>query len=112
MRKQYWLLPIVGFVILGLSGTDGIHAQARRGITPEDYFSFQFVGDPHFSPDGKVVAYELTTVDSKKNRRESSIWLVPTDGSTPPRRLSAEGFTSHAPRWSPGGKTLAILSSR
>jgi len=85
---------------------------AKRGITPQDYFSFQFAGDPRLSPDGKAVAYVRTTIDQKKNRRESSIWLVPADGSAPPRRLSAEGFTANAPRWSPSGKTLAFLSTR
>jgi len=54
----------------------------------------------------------LTTIDQKKNRREPSIWLVPADGSAWPRRISADGFNSTAPRWSPDGKTLAFLSTR
>ena len=29
-----------------------------------------------------------------------------------PRRLSAEGFNSNSPRWSPDGKTLAVISTR
>jgi len=86
--------------------------QAKRGITPEDYLSFQFAGDPHLSPDGKVVAYVVTTIDPKKNRRESAVWLVEVDGSAEPRRISAEGFSSNSPRWSPDGRTLAMLSAR
>src|SRR6516162_2680200 len=87
-------------------------AQSKRGVTPEDYFSFKFISDPHLSPDGKLVAYVLTTIDQKKNRRESSICLVAADVSAAPRRLSAENFSSNAPRWSPDGKTLAFLSAR
>jgi dipeptidyl aminopeptidase/acylaminoacyl peptidase len=87
-------------------------AQLSRAVTAEDYFQFKFVGDPHISPDGKSVAYVLTVIDQKKNRRESSVWLVPIDASSAPRRLSAEGFSSNAPRWSPDGKTLAIISTR
>src|SRR6202521_417107 len=112
MRKLQHLLVAATFLLLGLVGPGAMRAQTKRGITPEDYFSFQFIGDPHLSPDGKAVAYVLTTIDQKKNRRESSIWLLSVDGSAPPRRLSAEGFSSSSPRWSPDGKTLAILSAR
>src|SRR5208282_3218879 len=34
------------------------------------------------------------------------------DGSGESRRLTADGFNSNAPRWSPDGRTLAFLSSR
>jgi dipeptidyl aminopeptidase/acylaminoacyl peptidase len=110
MTRQDWLL--IAFCMIAFGAFGMVHAQSHRGITPEDYFSFQFISDPHFSPDGSSIAYELTTVDGKKNRRDSSIWLVSADGSSQPRRLSAEGSSSHAPRWSPDGKTLAIVSAR
>ena len=112
MKKLQHLWVIASFLLLGLAGSCPILGQTRRGITPEDYFSFQFISDPHLSPDGKAVAYVLTVIDQKKNRRESSVWSALIDGSGPPRRLSAEGFSSSAPRWSPDGKTLAILSTR
>ena len=112
MKKLRALLAVIGFLCIGSFGSHGTRAQMKRGITPEDYLSFKFVGDPHISPDGKVIAYVLTAIDQKKNRRESSIWVVPADGSAAPRRLSAEGFSSNTPRWSPDGRTLAILSAR
>jgi dipeptidyl aminopeptidase/acylaminoacyl peptidase len=112
MKKLRALLAVIGFLCLGNFESYGTRAQTKRGITPEDYLSFKFVGDPHISPDGKVIAYVLTAIDQKKNRRESSIWVVPADGSAAPRRLSAEGFSSSSPRWSPDGRTLAILSAR
>src|SRR5690242_10457611 len=89
-----------------------MQAGTKRGITPEDYFAFQSISDPHLSPDGTNVVYVLTTVDEKKNRRDSSIWIVAVDGSAAPRRLTAEGFNSNYPRWSTDGKTLAFLSTR
>jgi dipeptidyl aminopeptidase/acylaminoacyl peptidase len=111
MRRHPKLFFAASLLIVMLAST-AVRAQARRGVTPEDYFSFQFIGDPHLSPDAQAVAYVLTTIDQKKNRRESSVWLVATDGAAPPRRLSAEGFNSNSPRWSPDGKTLAIISTR
>ena len=109
MRKLYRVLSVVSILLLTVAGLRG---GEKRGITPEDYFSFQFAGDPRVSPDGKTAAYVVTTIDQKKNKRESAIWLVAVDGSGAPRRLSAEGFTANAPRWSPDGKTLAFLSTR
>jgi dipeptidyl aminopeptidase/acylaminoacyl peptidase len=95
-------------LILVLSTT----ALANRGITPEDYFAFQFINDARISPDGRQVAYVLTAIDQKKNRRNSSIWLLAMDGLSAPRRLTAEGFNSNSPRWSPDGSRLAFLSAR
>jgi dipeptidyl aminopeptidase/acylaminoacyl peptidase len=112
MRRLPKLFLAATSLLLVVLASTASRAQTRRGITPEDYFSFQFIGDPHLSPDGQTVAYVLTIIDQKKNRRESSIWLVPIDASAPPRRLSAEGFSSNSPRWSPDGKTLAIISTR
>jgi dipeptidyl aminopeptidase/acylaminoacyl peptidase len=89
-----------------------LRAEGKRGITPEDYFSIKSVADPQISPDGKQVAFVLTTIDEKKNRRRSAIWLVPTDGGADPRQLTAEEFSSSSPRWSHNGEFLAFLSSR
>jgi dipeptidyl aminopeptidase/acylaminoacyl peptidase len=86
--------------------------QALRGITPEDYFSFEFLSDPHLSPDGKLAAYVITKVDRAQNRRNSSIWLVTTDGTTPPRQFTTSPQSVNYPRWSPDGQSLAFLSSR
>ena len=87
-------------------------AAQRRGVTPEDYFAFQTLSDPHFSPDGSTIAYVVTTVDEKANRRRSVIWSVPVDGSQQPRALTSAAVSSNSPRWSPDGSTLAFLSAR
>ena len=113
MKTTLRFLLLANIFLVGAATTQPLHAQqAKRGVTPEDYFSFAFISDPHLSPDGNSVAYVLTTIDQKKNRRESSVWLVPSNGSAAPRRLTADGFSSNSPRWSPDGKTLAILSTR
>jgi dipeptidyl aminopeptidase/acylaminoacyl peptidase len=84
----------------------------RRGMTAEDYYSFEFAGDPHLSPDGRWVAYVVTTVDQKQNRRVSNVWVAAVDGSREPRQFTASPQSSNSPRWSPDGRALAFLSAR
>jgi dipeptidyl aminopeptidase/acylaminoacyl peptidase len=87
-------------------------AQSLRGVTPEDYFAFEFISDPNISPDGKLVAYVVTKIDRAQNRRNSSIWMVGTDGSRGPWQFTTSPQTSNSPRWSPDGKSIAFISSR
>ncbi|MFN2530491.1 MAG: prolyl oligopeptidase family serine peptidase [Pyrinomonadaceae bacterium] len=86
--------------------------QTPRGISPEDYFAFQFLSDPRISPDGRLVAYVVTKIDRAQNRRNSSIWLQRTDGSGTSWQFTTSPQSSNSPRWSPDGQSLAFLSTR
>ncbi|MFN2579333.1 MAG: prolyl oligopeptidase family serine peptidase [Pyrinomonadaceae bacterium] len=99
-------------LVLFCAGAFSGRGQSQRGITPEDYLSFEFASDPNLSPDGKWVAYVVTKIDRAQNRRNSSIWMVATDGSRLPWQFTTSPQSSNSPRWSPDGKSLAFLSSR
>src|SRR5947208_10284822 len=75
--------------------------QTPRGITPEDYFAFEFASDPNISPDGKTVAYVVTKIDRAQNRRNSSIWMVATDGNRGPWQFTTSPHSATSPRWRP-----------
>jgi dipeptidyl aminopeptidase/acylaminoacyl peptidase len=81
-------------------------------MRPEDLYELTWVGDPRVSPDGRTVAYVVSSVDREENKYRSAIWLAAADGSTPPRRFTAGEKQDVAPRWSPDGARLAFLSSR
>lgn len=85
-------------------------AAQKRGITETDLLKFVWVADPQMSPDGTQVVFVRVTVDEKKDQYETSLWLVRSDGSSPPRRLTS-GTRDTAPRWSPDGKRLAFVRS-
>ncbi|HOG27786.1 MAG TPA: S9 family peptidase [Vicinamibacterales bacterium] len=84
---------------------------ARRAITLDDLAKIKSVGDPQRSPDGKWVAYVVTSADLEKDKRDSDIWMVSWDGAQTVRLTSGPEKES-APRWSPDGRYLSFLSSR
>jgi dipeptidyl aminopeptidase/acylaminoacyl peptidase len=83
-----------------------------RGVTAEDYLAFETLSDPRFSPDGSTIAFVVTTIDQKQNRRRSDVQIVAADGSGTPRVLTTGPQSSNSPRWSPDGRTLGFLSAR
>lgn len=87
-------------------------AEGRRPMTVDDLFAFARVADPQISPDGKLVAYALTTIDLAGNKSSSCIWLAPADGSGPPRQLTNTTKKDRHPRWSPDGRHVLFESSR
>src|SRR4051812_30375146 len=99
------------FLSVALAVPLTVHAQTR-GATAEDYYGFEALGDPRFSPDGSTIAFVVTTVDQKQNRRRSTIWSVAADGSGGPVALTTAPQSSNSPRWSPDGTAIAFLSAR
>jgi dipeptidyl aminopeptidase/acylaminoacyl peptidase len=83
---------------------------AKRPITETDLFSFVWTADPQISPDGKQVVYVRVTVNEKKDGYDTALWIVPTDGSEPPRPFTS-GPSDSSPRWSPDGTRLAFVRS-
>jgi dipeptidyl aminopeptidase/acylaminoacyl peptidase len=103
--SRYALVLAVGSLAF-LSRESG--AQTRRPITEKDLFSFVWAADPQISPDGSQVLFVRVTVNQDKDRYETSIYIVPADGSAQPRPLTT-GHNDASPRWAPNGRDIAFV---
>jgi dipeptidyl aminopeptidase/acylaminoacyl peptidase len=86
-------------------------AQQRRAFTPQDWYRLTTVSSPAMSPDGKLVAFTVTTVRESENKRHSEVWVVSTSGGEP-QRFTSPSTESSNPRFSPDGKYLLFNSTR
>jgi dipeptidyl aminopeptidase/acylaminoacyl peptidase len=103
LRRCFFALTIL-FVSVPASGI----AQAKRPITETDLFKFVWAADPQISPSGSQVAFVRVNVNEDKDRYETQIFVVPSDGSAQPRPLTG-GRSDRSPRWSPSGREIAFV---
>src|SRR5437867_9162208 len=83
----------------------------KRAITFDDYIALKSVSDPQLSPDGKWVAYTVSTPSLQDNHNVARVWVGEvTAGES--RQLTGGPGSDRQPRWSPDGKTLAFISTR
>ncbi len=82
----------------------------KRPITIEDLAQIRYVDEPQLSPDGRWIAYVLTTPDLKEDSYTRNIWLVSVAGGDPIQLT--RGNKDSSPRWSPDGQQLVFVSAR
>jgi dipeptidyl aminopeptidase/acylaminoacyl peptidase len=101
------LLPLTLALLASLTP----HAtQARRALTPEDWFRFQAVSDLEIAPDGVAVAYLVTSYDKASDESRAALWTVDWAGHRSEQLTRGESVSE--PRFSPDGRYLSFLSAR
>ncbi len=86
-----------------------VTAQERR-LAIEDWYRLRNVGQPRISPNGRWVAFTVSSRDEATNRDPNEVWLVPSDGSRQAARVSPAGVDASGIAWT-GGSTLSFSGS-
>ncbi len=110
IARRTWALAVAVLVCLPVAALPA--DQARHPITHEDVWLARRLGGPVLSPDGKWVVVLVTEPAYDPKDQASDLWLLASDGSTPPRRLTASKTGESGATWSPDGKSLAFAAQR
>jgi dipeptidyl aminopeptidase/acylaminoacyl peptidase len=104
-------LPLL--VVLCLCAPPALAAD-KRPMQIEDLFKFKRVAEPQISPDGKLVVYQVTSVNLADNKTTTDLWIADTNanGKGALRQLTNAGKSDKHPRWSPDGKQILFESNR
>jgi len=85
-----------------------------RTFTVDDEMKLRSIVDVKISPDGKRVAYVVSTPSLAKSEHEAALYVVPSDGGASVRlgetvRILNTPLPAPRLRWSPDGGTLGVL---
>jgi dipeptidyl aminopeptidase/acylaminoacyl peptidase len=86
-------------------------ARGPHPFDAHDLVMMDRVSDPHLSPDGRSVAFQLRETDYAANKGRNSIWVESlADGK--PHRLTDSALDANSPRWSAAGDALYFLAGK
>ena len=101
-------LPVV--LLLAFGFIQSPPAPRVPGI--DDLLNLQTVAGVRISPDGKWVAYGVTSADFDQDAFVTQIWVAPSDGSAKPYQLTRGAKSSTGVHWAPDSHWIGFVSSR
>jgi dipeptidyl aminopeptidase/acylaminoacyl peptidase len=85
---------------------------SKQAISHEALWLMKRVGAPALSPDGKHVVVPVVEPSYDDKEQSSDLWLVASDGSQKPHKLTATKGGENGVEWSPDGTRIAFSAKR
>src|SRR3990172_11163978 len=85
-----------------------IYSKTKRAISVDDLWAVKRIGTYDVSPDGKTLAYTLTTYTFEENKGNTDIYLIDADGKNL-RPLKNSDKNEIEPKFAPDGKSVAFV---
>jgi dipeptidyl aminopeptidase/acylaminoacyl peptidase len=111
-RSFFERLGGLGLAAVALVALPALASAAdRRAATIADLYRVKGVAEPAIAPDGRSVAFAVTTTDLPAAHRQTNLWRADADGRNA-RALTVSDKRDSRPAFSPDGTILAFLSTR
>jgi dipeptidyl aminopeptidase/acylaminoacyl peptidase len=83
---------------------------AQRLIRPTDVYRLNNISGPKISPEGNWILYSHSTVDSAKDKYQSRLYMVSSDGKETVS-LTEQTKSFSGANWSPDGKYISFMAA-
>ncbi len=85
---------------------------AARPIGVDDLWAMHRVTQTTVSPDGRKVAFVVTTFDVERNAGDADLWVMEVEATRPAMRLTSGAGSDSAPFWRPDSRVLGFVRTR
>jgi len=117
MHKSRFVLSLsLASLIAPFTPAQTAPAPAKRPMTFEDMMQMKRLGETAVSPDGKWLAYSVTTVNLDQNTKTPELWIQPIaatgSDSVGPQKLAVAQPGDSGAQFAPDGHSVLFLSAR
>src|SRR5262245_37240945 len=112
MRLRLSIAFLLAATSLAAQEPGNIKLPSKRALTHETMWLMKRVSGPVPSPDGNWTVFSVTNPSYDEKEQSTDLWIVPSNGSAPPRQITFSKPGETDVTWSPDSRRIAFSAKR